>query len=127
MIDSSNGEVRTQEGFVIGPKYSFNDFKATRFFNGQDGVRIIYLDEEQTICGRKFMISLFFRDRTIYVVSLFCCDRNFSESEEKSRKILHDTILSEMGLLQIEKHQWGEIKSEYDPRSNTSSINIYYR
>ena len=102
MIDVTNGEVSTREGLVIGPNYSFDKFKTTKFYNGQDGVRIIYM------------------------VSLICCDEKFSESNERDRKKIHDKILTEMGLLQGEKYQWGKIVSEYDVRSNISSINIYY-
>ena len=123
MIDVTNGEVSTREGLVIGPNYSFDKFKTTKFYNGQDGVRIIYLDEHQTIYGRQFIMSLFFRDGIIYMVSLICCDEKFSESNERDRKKIHDKILTEMGLLQGEKYQWGKIVSEYDVRSNISSIN----
>ena len=126
MIDVTNGEVSTREGLVIGPNYSFDKFKTTKFYNGQDGVRIIYLDEHQTIYGRQFIMSLFFRDGIIYMVSLICCDEKFSESNERDRKKIHDKILTEMGLLQGEKYQWGKIVSEYDVRSNISSININY-
>ena len=52
--------------------------------------------------------------------------KKFSESNERDRKKIHDKILTEMGLLQGEKYQWGKIVSEYDVRSNISSINIYY-
>ena len=126
MIDVTNGEVSTREGLVIGPNYLFDKFKTTKFYNGQDGVRIIYLDEHQTIYGRQFIMSLFFRDGIIYMVSLICCDEEFSESNERDRRKIHDKILTEMGLLQGEKYQWGKIVSEYDVRSNISSINIYY-
>ena len=71
-------------------------------------------------------MSLFFRDGIIYMVSLIFCDEKFSESNERDRKKIHDKILTEMGLLQGEKYQWGKIVSEYDVRSNISSINIYY-
>ena len=90
MIDVTNGEVSTREGLVIGPNYSFDKFKTTKFYNGQDGVRIIYLDEHQTIYGRQFIMSLFFRDGIIYMVSLICCDEKFSESNERDRKKIHE-------------------------------------
>lgn len=47
-------------------------------------------------------------------------------NQTRDRKKIHDKILTEMGLLQGEKYQWGKIVSEYDVRSNISSINIYY-
>ena len=51
--------------------------------------------------------------------------KNFLNQTRETEKI-HDKILTEMGLLQGEKYQWGKIVSEYDVRSNISSINIYY-
>lgn len=86
MIDVTNGEVSTREGLVIGPNYSFDKFKTTKFYNGQDGVRIIYLDEHQTIYGRQFIMSLFFRDGIIYMVSLICCDENFLNQTRETEK-----------------------------------------
>lgn len=74
MIDSKVGRVTTEEGLVIEPFYTFEKFKKTNFYNGQDGIRIIYLDENQTISERKFMVSLFFHNGLIYMVSLICCD-----------------------------------------------------
>ena len=49
-----------------------------------------------------------------------------ANAKEFDGKKIHDKILTEMGLLQGEKYQWGKIVSEYDVRSNISSINIYY-
>ena len=84
------------------------------------------MNEHQIINGRNYIVSLFFRDRKIYMVSLICCDKEFSEQDEKIRKELHDTILSELGLNSHMKYNWGEISSDFDARSNISSINIIY-
>ena len=86
MIDVTNGEVSTREGLVIGPNYSFDKFKTTKFYNGQDGVRIIYLDEHQTIYGRQFIMSLFFRDGIIYMVSLIFVMKNFLNQTRETEK-----------------------------------------
>ena len=53
MIDVTNGEVSTREGLVIGPNYSFDKFKTTKFYNGQDGVRqlqYLMFKEHWTMC-----------------------------------------------------------------------------
>lgn len=126
MIDVKTGRVITQEGLEIEPHYTFESFKATNYYKGQDGIRIIYLDEHQTILGRKFIMSLFFRDGVIYMLSLICCDVEVNELEELKRKEIHDKILLEIGLPQMKEFVWGKISSDFDTRSNVSSINILY-
>lgn len=111
---------------TIFPGFSFEQFKNTRFYKNQDGVRIFYLDEQQIIDNRKYIVSLFFRNGKIYMVSLICCDNKFSEKDEDKRKILHDDILNNLGIDQQMEYRWGKISSNYDARSNVSSINIMY-
>lgn len=60
------------------------------------------------------------------MVSLICCDDEFSEFHEPKRKLLHDEILSKNGISTDTEYKWGKITSEYDSRSNLSSINILY-
>ena len=126
MIDKSNGNIKISNELTIFPGFSFEQFKHTKFYDNQDGVRIIYLKEHQIIEGREYIVSLFFRDKKIYMVSLICCDEEFSENNEEKRKELHDTILNESGLNSHMKYNWGEISSDFDARSNISSINIIY-
>ena len=126
MLDISNVFFKISDELSIFPGFSFEQFKHTRFYKNQDGLRIIYLDEQQIIDNRKYIISLFFRDGKIYMVSLICCDKEFSEKDEAKRKKLHDDILYELGINQQMGYSWGEISSDYDARSNVSSINIIY-
>lgn len=126
MIDIKVGRVNTKEGLVIEPFYTFEKFNKTKFYKGQDGIRIIYLDENQTVLERKFIMSLFFRDGVIYIASLICCDVEITELEEVKRKLIHDKILSKIGLSPSEEFKWGKISSDYDSKSNVSSINILY-
>lgn len=58
------------------------------------------------------------------MLSLICCDEEYSEKDESKRKDLHDVILKELGVHENSNFEWGEIKSIYDARSNISSINI---
>ena len=60
------------------------------------------------------------------MVSLICCDEEFSEKDEYKRKVLHDDVLNELGIVQKMEYSWGTVSSDYDPRSNLSSINIMY-
>lgn len=126
MINLIDGKIKTEEGLLIGPNYTFDEFKSSKFYNGQDGIRIIYLDDKQTLINKKFIISLFFREHKIYMVSFICCDFEFSDSDEPKRKLIHDEILREVGINIGVEYDWGKITSDYDSRSNLSSINIVY-
>ena len=126
MIDIKRGEIKTKGGLIIYPNYTFNDFKSSRFYNGQDGVRVIYLDEKQMIDNQEFIVSLFFRNSKIYMLSLICCDFEFTASDESKRKLIHNEILKKIGIDSKEKFTWGKISSDFDARSNISSINILY-
>ena len=126
MLDISNGFFKISDEITIFPGFSFEQFKHTRFYKNQDGLRIIYLDEQQIIDNRKYIVSLFFRNGKIYMVSMICCDKEFSEKDEDKRKILHDDILNELGINQQMEYSWGKISSDYDARSNVSSIDIMY-
>ncbi len=126
MLDTSNGFFEISDELTIFPGFSFEQFKHTRCYKNQDGVRIIYLDEQQMIDNRKYIVGLFFRNEKIYMVSLICCDKEFSEKDEDKRKILHDDILNELSINQQMEYSWGKISSDYDARSNVSSIDIMY-
>lgn len=126
MLDICNGFLKISDELTIFPGFSFEQFKHTRFYKNQDGVKIIYLDEQQIIDNKKYIVSLFFRNGKIYMVSLICCDKEFSEKDEDKRKILHDDILNELGINQQMEYSWGKISSDYDARSNVSSIDIMY-
>lgn len=126
MLDISNGFLKISDELTIFSGFSFEQFKHTRFYKNQDEMRIIYLDEQQSIDNRKYIVSLFFMNGKIYMVSLICCDKEFSEKDEDKRKILHDDILNELGINQKMEYSWGKISSDYDARSNVSSIDIMY-
>ena len=125
-MDISKGIVEIDNELVVKPNFTFEQFKETKYYTNQDGIRIIYLDGPQIIKNRKYIVSLFFRDGKIYMLSLICCDEEYSEKDESKRKDLHDVILKELGVLENSNFEWGEIKSIYDARSNNSSINIIY-
>ncbi len=127
MINTSNGLLKISDELTVFPGYSFEQFKHTKFYKNQDGIKIIYLDTQQSIDNRKFIVSLFFRNGKIYIVSLICCEQEYSEKNEKERKLLHDEILHKLGIDSNSRYVWGKILSEYDARSNLSSINIIYK
>ena len=98
MINTSNGLLKISDELTVFPGYSFEQFKHTKFYKNQDGIKIIYLDTQQSIDNRKFIVSLFFRNGKIYIVSLICCEQEYSEKNEKERKLLHDEILHKLGI-----------------------------
>jgi len=93
-MDISKGIVEIDNELVVKPNFTFEQFKETKYYTNQDGIRIIYLDGPQIIKNRKYIVSLFFRDGKIYMLSLICCDEEYSEKDESKRKDLHDVILS---------------------------------
>lgn len=124
-MDFENGIVKIDEE-SFGPGYSFEMFRHSSFYKNQDGIRIIYLDGAKLIDGRKYIVSLFFRNYVLYMISLICCDKDFTPETEKERKVLHDKILSEYCIMNEKEFFWGKVTSEYDDRSNLSSINLIY-
>lgn len=126
MKDINDGFVVISDELTVFPDFSFEQFKRTKFYKNQDGVRIIYLDGQQIIDNRKYLVSLFFRNGRIYMISLMCCDKEFSEKDEAKRKILHDEVLNGLGIKEQKEYSWGKISSDYDARGNVSSINIMY-
>lgn len=121
-----DGVISIADQLTIRPGFSFEQFQRTKFYENQDGIKMIALDGPQKIDNRNYLVSLFFRNGTIYLVSFVCCDETFSAQEEKQRKQLHDHILNQLGLRPQERFSWGTIWSEYDARSNLSSINVVY-
>lgn len=126
MENIKNGIIKISEELVITPQYSFSEFKKTSYYNGQEGVRTIWLNNMQMISGRNYKVNLFFRNEKIYMVSLVCCDKIFDFSEEFKRKEIHDDILRDLNIMDGERFAWGRIVSDYDKKSNISSIDIIY-
>lgn len=126
VINIENGQIKIGENIIVLPGYKFDEFKQTSFYNGQDGIKIIYLRQPQNIGGNRFIVELFFKDGIIYSVSLICIEKDFSEKNEPERKLLHDKILESHNIDVRKNYSWGKIASEYNPRGNVSSINVYY-
>ncbi|EAG8202259.1 hypothetical protein C6R52_15000, partial [Listeria monocytogenes] len=124
MLNTVNGELKINDELIVHPEYQFDEFKNTEYYDGQDGIKIIYLEKIQKIDTYHYFVNLFFKEKQLYSVSLINCDQNISESNEIDRKTIHDKILSENGIQNNVSYNWGKIISEYDPRSNISSIDI---
>ncbi|EIA6961591.1 hypothetical protein K7Q37_002921 [Listeria monocytogenes] len=126
MLNTVNGELKINDELIVHPEYQFDEFKNTEYYDGQDGIKIIYLEKIQKIDTYHYFVNLFFKEKQLYSVSLINCDQNISESNEIDRKTIHDKILNENGIQNNVSYNWGKIISEYDPRSNISSIDIFY-
>lgn len=53
-MDISKGIVEIDNELVVKPNFTFEQFKETKYYTNQDGIRIIYLDEPQIIKNRSF-------------------------------------------------------------------------
>lgn len=126
MINLNSGVLTITSELEIYPGYTFEKFKLSKFYTGQDGIRIIYLNNKQMIDGKEYVISLFFRGGNIYMVSLIDCSIDISEKDEPKRKEIHDNTLKKLGIKNEYEYSWGKVVSDYDERSNCSSINIVY-
>ena len=117
-IDLKTGIIEIN-GEIIMPGYAFED-------KGQDGIRIIRINDTVQIGKNKFIASFFFRNKVLYMISIICVDVEIPFSEEIKRKNIHDNILKNNGLAPESFFDWGNIKSVYDPKGNVCSINIIY-
>lgn len=124
-MDFENGIIVIDDE-IIKPGYTFSDFCKSSFYSGQDEIKLIYLNGEKEIDDHRFVVSLFFRKEKLYMISLICCDIEYTMETEFRRKKLHDEILSKYCIDNEKEFFWGKVYSEYDNRSNLSSINIIY-
>ena len=121
----NKGVISLSDDLVITSGYTFDQFRSTRYYEGQKPERVFWLDEKFMFQGHSFMVSLFFRSGVIYMLSLLCCDLEFGMEEEKKRKELHDEILQSWGIERSDQ-EWGYVESVYDARSNISSIDLVF-
>ena len=113
------------DGEEFYPGYTFEDFKKTHFYNNQDGIRIIKLENMVYIEEHKYIVTIMFWNYNLHMIELHCADDSTLTSEEMIK--VHNKILKEYGLSKENQFEWGNIKSSYDPRSDVSSIAIIYK
>lgn len=117
----------TIDGVEFYPGYTFEDFKKTKFYSNQDGIRIIRLNGVIKIDNHQYLVNLFFREYTLYMISLVCVDIDIPFEEEEKRAVLHRQIMAEYGLSDVNVFSWGILKVSFDPRSNSSKIGLIYQ
>lgn len=111
---------------ILNKDFSFSDFTKTKYYNNQDSVREIKLEDIQVFENHKFIVTIRFDDDLLSLISLYCVDDNINLDfeHERERKEKHDLILKEWGVQK--KYNWGMIESVYEPRSNAALILIEY-
>ena len=127
MIDKKTGKIQIADSLIVFPNYTFDEYKNSKFYNGETGVQEIQLEDPQMIDGKNYLVSLIFINNVIYSISLVNVDEIFSEQNEPERKKVHDEILKECGINSDVQYGWGRVSSDYDSRGNVSSISIYYK
>ncbi len=114
-----------EEGLCLFRGMTFEDFRQTNYFSNQDSKRVFYL-RNLKIFNETFIISLFFKEEILHSVSLIIDDSSIVPEQEVQRKIRHDTILTMFNIEIDSIYEWGQIESNYNSRSNISSIDITY-
>lgn len=57
---------------------------------------------------KKYVISLFFKEGVLYMVSMINCDYDIPMEQEVLRKKIHDSILEDMGVQSGHVYNWGK-------------------
>ena len=117
----------TIDGVEFYPGYTFEDFKKTKFYSNQDGIRIIRLNGAVKVDEHQYLVNLFFREYTLYMISMVCVDIDIPFEEEEKRAVLHRQIMAEYGLSDVNVFSWGILKVSFDPRSNSSKSGLIYQ
>ena len=125
MCDWERGIIKVSDFLCVHPGYTFEDFKKTKYYNNQDGIRQIILDEVFRIEDYQYKVSLIFIKYKLYSLSLSCFDIDLSWDFARKRKELHDEVLKKKGITET-NFNWGKIISSYDLKGGFSSIDFYY-
>jgi hypothetical protein len=138
MIDSVTGTLCFDDGLVLGPKTCEHDFLSSTVGrnskdNGHnDGWSRYWLPRPQVALSVEWACNVFFFQECLTRLSLAIYEptsggwNGWSEAQELILKRRHDDLLlRELGPPPY-RYCWGEVFSNYDPRSASSSIGITY-
>lgn len=140
MIDINNGNIIINNGlYILKSGLQKNEFINSGFYieNLIEDVSIYtrYFLKPQVIDGEYFIVVIYFnKNDLLEFVDLALMHNgnvpswdNWSETEERKRKDEHDKWLEKSIGRPPYKYSWGEISSDYDPRSGSSTITIRYK
>lgn len=137
MLDKNTGELYIESIPVkLGLSFTRDAFSSTPgVAQSQDvnGSYHSYSLGEQRVAGQPFFVALYFYGQQLESVDLAHSTEEFgaswddwSEEREVRRKRLHDDWLRGQTGHASQVYEWGEVSSDYDPRSGRSSIVIRY-
>lgn len=127
MIDIYSGNIIIDGSYILHPHLSFKEFSLGNYFNNQNEKRLFNLNGLHQIQDKLFYVSLFFKESQLKQIHLVVHDDNITNPiDEPNRKIIHDSLLAKLGVIISGDFAWGRIASDYDKRSNISSIIVTY-
>ncbi|EAE3561562.1 hypothetical protein A8O84_14670, partial [Listeria monocytogenes] len=62
MLNTVNGELKINDDLIVQPEFQFDEFKKTKYYGGQDGIKIIYLEKIKKIDTYHYFVNLFFKE-----------------------------------------------------------------
>ena len=137
MINRSTGEVLIESiPATLGPKFTRRDLFSLPLKSQSQVVNEPYHSYSigrHEIAGLDFYVVLYFYGQELEFIDMAHPAAQFgtswddwSEEKELKRKEVHDRWLIEQTGYASHVYEWGEIGSDYDPRSGGSSIIIRY-
>lgn len=139
MIDIQRGSIHfNNKKFALYPGITTQQFQQSDLIQDviseQHNVFSKYTLNTQEIGSKRFIMSLIFNQINILnIINLYITDDGkvntwdfWSEAKERIKKEEHDKWLEQYIGIPPYKYLWGEISSDYDPRSGSSMITIRY-
>jgi hypothetical protein len=136
-LDVNTGELIVKN-FALAPHLIKEDFIQSKLFNEVKRENHYgysrYELKTQMIVGEMWAIFLYFnRQQLLEMISLSLVGNetesdweDWSEEKELEKKAKHDSWLMQRVGNPPYKYRWGDIASEYDSRSGSSTITIRY-
>jgi hypothetical protein len=137
MLDLNNGGLRIKD-VVLRPRLTKDEFVRTELYpdvlrEDQYGYTRYSL-RPQDLLGERWSVFLYFNpDQMLEMVSLSMLEdekmsswEHWSEEKELEKKAKHDAFLVQYLGKPPYKYKWGEVSSQYDPRSGSSDVTIQY-
>ena len=126
MLDTSTGELHIESvPMKLGPQFTRRALSSTPVAATSQVVNEPYHSYslgEQRIADEPFFVVLYFYGQLLESIDLAYS----AENDERRRKKWHDKWLHGQTGAPSHVYAWGEVSSDFDPRSGGSSIIIRY-